>query len=186
MEGACSSRVFPALDTVRHRRVQVALAENRFLEPLLSGQRAVIAGEALNATFDPATCPPTNSATSNDAANKLPPIIAKKTNVGFVARHFPLLHGNFRCRTLGLRCERRRALNGKDPTFDTGFAAAGIGGNPTATRLSQTFRTSPSIALQMSVLKTIGPLCVVSAGAADANTAARAALYVQSVFAPRL
>jgi hypothetical protein len=45
---------------------------------LLNGQRAVIAGEALNATFGPATCPPTNSATSKDAASKLPPIIAKK------------------------------------------------------------------------------------------------------------
>jgi hypothetical protein len=43
-----------------------------------------------------------------------------------------------------------------------------------------TFRTSPSIALQMSALKIIGR-CVLSAGAADANTAARAALYVQGV-----
>jgi hypothetical protein len=49
-----------------------------FPEPLLIGQRAVIGGEALNATFGPPTCPPTNSATSNDAASKLPPIIAKK------------------------------------------------------------------------------------------------------------
>ena len=54
------------------------LAENGSPEPLLTGQRAVIGGEALNATFGPATCPPTNSATSNDAASKLPPIIAKK------------------------------------------------------------------------------------------------------------
>jgi len=49
----------------------------------------------LNATFGPATCPPTNSATSNTAASKLPPITAKKINVGFVVRHFPLLHDNY-------------------------------------------------------------------------------------------
>jgi hypothetical protein len=47
-------------------------------QPLLNGQRAVIAGEALNATFGPPTCPPTKSAASRDAASKLPPIIAKK------------------------------------------------------------------------------------------------------------
>jgi hypothetical protein len=47
-------------------------------EPLLIGQRAVIGGEALNATFGPATWPPTNSAASNAAASKLPPITAKK------------------------------------------------------------------------------------------------------------
>jgi hypothetical protein len=41
------------------------------------------------------------------------------------------------------------------------------------------FRTSPSIALQMSALEIIGPY-VLSAGAADATTAARAALHVQS------
>jgi len=45
---------------------------------LLTGQRAVIGGEALNATFGPSNCPPTNSATSNAAASKLPPITAKK------------------------------------------------------------------------------------------------------------
>jgi hypothetical protein len=43
-----------------------------------------------------------------------------------------------------------------------------------------TFRTSPSIALQMSELKIIGAY-VCSAGAADANTAGRAALRVQGV-----
>src|ERR1700682_5496456 len=53
-------------------------SQESFPEPLLTGQRAVIGGEALNATFGPATSPPTNSATSNDAASKLPPIIAKK------------------------------------------------------------------------------------------------------------
>jgi hypothetical protein len=53
-------------------------ARESFPEPWLIGQRAVIGGEALNATFGPPTCPPTNSATSNDAASKLLPIIAKK------------------------------------------------------------------------------------------------------------
>ena len=60
-----------------------------FPEPLLTGQRAVIGGEALNATFGPATSPPTNSATSNDAASKLPPNHSEKTNVGFAVHHFP-------------------------------------------------------------------------------------------------
>jgi hypothetical protein len=50
---------------------------------LLTGQRAVIGGEALNATFGPANCPPTNSATSNAAASKLPPITAKKPMLDF-------------------------------------------------------------------------------------------------------
>src|SRR4029077_9401721 len=50
---------------------------------LLTGQRAVIGGEALNATFGPANCPPTNSATSNVAASKLPPITAKKPMLDF-------------------------------------------------------------------------------------------------------
>jgi hypothetical protein len=77
MEGACSSRVFLRSTPSGTGESKLPSRES-FLEPLLSGQRAVIAGEALNATFDPATCPPTNSATSNDAANKLPPIIAKK------------------------------------------------------------------------------------------------------------
>jgi hypothetical protein len=67
-----------------------------FPEPLLTGQRAVIGGEALNATFGPATSRPTNSATSN-AASKLPPNYSEKTNVGFVVHHFQLLHGNSRC-----------------------------------------------------------------------------------------
>src|SRR5882724_8421336 len=34
-----------------------------------------------------------------------------------------------------LRCERRRHLNGKDPTFDAGFAVPGVGSNPEATGL---------------------------------------------------
>src|SRR5882762_2347844 len=34
-----------------------------------------------------------------------------------------------------LRCKRRRALNGKDLTFDARFAGPGAGGNPEATRL---------------------------------------------------
>jgi hypothetical protein len=50
---------------------------------------------ALNATFGPANCPPTNSATSNAAASKLPPITAKKNSVGFLVRHFLLLHDNY-------------------------------------------------------------------------------------------
>src|SRR4029077_13659366 len=50
---------------------------------LLAGQRAVIGGEALNATFGPSNCPPTNSATSNAAASKLPPITAKKPMLDF-------------------------------------------------------------------------------------------------------
>jgi hypothetical protein len=35
-----------------------------------------------------------------------------------------------------LRSARRRDLNGKDPAFDAGFEAAGVGRNPTAARLS--------------------------------------------------
>jgi hypothetical protein len=35
-----------------------------------------------------------------------------------------------------LRCERRRDLNGKDLTFDAGFAVAGVGRNPKTARLS--------------------------------------------------
>ena len=34
-----------------------------------------------------------------------------------------------------MRCRRRRALNGKDPTFDAGFAVAGVGRIPEATGL---------------------------------------------------
>jgi len=34
-----------------------------------------------------------------------------------------------------LRRERRRAVNGKDPTFDAGFAVPGVGRNPEATGL---------------------------------------------------
>src|SRR6202795_5296775 len=52
-----------------------------------------------------------------------------------IGREPPHLYGNFRCRTLLLRCRRRRALNGKDPTFDAGFARAGVGRNPEATGL---------------------------------------------------
>jgi hypothetical protein len=54
----------------------------------------------------------------------------------------PSLHGN---------------LNGKDTTFDAGFAAAGVGRNPKATRVVITCRTSRSIASRMSALKIIGP-----------------------------
>jgi hypothetical protein len=50
-------------------------------------QRAVVNGELFNRTFGPAISPPTNSATSNAAANKLPPIIEKKPNVGIVVSH---------------------------------------------------------------------------------------------------
>jgi hypothetical protein len=75
--GACSSRVF--LRSTPPSAVESKLpSRESFPEPLLIGQRAVIGGEALNATFGPPTCPPTNSATSNDAASKLLPIIAKK------------------------------------------------------------------------------------------------------------
>jgi hypothetical protein len=41
-------------------------------------ERAAIGGEALSATFSPASCPPTNNATRKAAASKLPPITAKK------------------------------------------------------------------------------------------------------------
>ena len=41
-------------------------------------QREVVNGELLNVTFGPAISPPTKSATSNTAANRLPPIIEKK------------------------------------------------------------------------------------------------------------
>ena len=46
-------------------------------------------------------------------------------------------------------------LNGKNPTFDAGFAAASASRNPKPVVI--TFRTSPSIALQMSALKITGP-----------------------------
>jgi hypothetical protein len=62
---------------------------------LLTGQRAVIGGEALNATFGPVTCPPTNSATSNAAASKLPPITAKKPMLDLWCAIFPLLHDSY-------------------------------------------------------------------------------------------
>lgn len=58
-------------------------------------QREVVNGELLIVTFGPAISPPTKSATSNTAANRLPPIIEKK--LGFVMRHFPFLHDNSRC-----------------------------------------------------------------------------------------
>ena len=45
-----------------------------------------------------------------------------------------------------------------------------------------TSRSSKSTALQMSALNSIGLcVCVLAAGAADANTAARAAVHVQNV-----
>ena len=51
----------------------------------------------------------------------------------------------------------------------------------TAARVVITFRTSRSIASTDERAENNWSLCVLSAGAADANTAARAALHVQSV-----
>jgi len=58
-------------------------------------QRAVVNGELFNRTFGPAISPPTNSATSNAAANKLPPIIEKKPTLELWS-HYPLLLDNSR------------------------------------------------------------------------------------------
>ena len=69
-------------------------------------------------------------------------------------------------------------LKWPNPTF--GFAAAGLGRNPTASRLSYV----QDIAINRVTderAENNWSLCVLSAGAADANTAARAALYVQGV-----
>jgi hypothetical protein len=43
------------------------------------------------------------------------------------------LHGDVRCRAL----LRGVKSDGKDPTFHAGFAAVGVGRNPSATRMSQ-------------------------------------------------
>ena len=68
-------------------------AFNDYRRPAAHRHRAAIGGEALNATFGPVSCP--SSAMSSAAASKLPPSRAKRTNVGFVARHFLLLHDNY-------------------------------------------------------------------------------------------
>ena len=70
--------------SIDHRRVRdCGPPENGSPEPPADCQRPVIGGEALNATFGPANGPPTNSATSNAAASKLPPITAKKPMLDF-------------------------------------------------------------------------------------------------------
>ena len=71
-------------------------------------------------------------------------------------------------------------MNGKDLTFDPVFAVAGVGRNPEATGLLG----HSGIAINRvsdQQAENNWSLCVVSAGAADANTAARAALHVQGV-----
>ena len=72
------------------------------------------------------------------------------------------------------------ALNGKDPTFDAGFAAAALA----EIRQQPGCHNVQDIAINRVTnehAENNWSLCVLSAGAADANTAARAALYVQGV-----
>jgi hypothetical protein len=69
-------------------------------------------------------------------------------------------------------------LNGKDPTFDASFAMAGIG----RIRQQPGCSSVQDIAINHVTderAENNWSLCVLSAGTAHANTAARAALYVQ-------
>ena len=71
-------------------------------------------------------------------------------------------------------------MNGKDPTFDAGFAVPGVGRNPEATGCSNVQGIAINRVSDQHA-ENNWSLCVSSAGTADANTAARAALHVQSV-----
>jgi hypothetical protein len=79
-----------------------------------------------------------------------------------------------------LRCKRRRTLNGKDVTFDARFAGPGAGRNPEVTRLfKRPQHRNQSVTDERA--ENNWSLCVLSAGTADANTTARAALHIQNV-----
>jgi hypothetical protein len=70
-------------------------------------------------------------------------------------------------------------VNGKDPTFDAGFAVPGVGRNKQPGCSNVQGIAINRVSDQHTEYN--WSLCVSSAGAADANTAARAALHVQSV-----
>jgi hypothetical protein len=76
--------------------------------------------------------------------------------------------------------KRRPALNGEDSTFSTGFAVPGVGRNPEATGLLKRSGHRDQSRLDQQA-ENNWSLCVSSAGTADANTAAHAALHFQSV-----